>query len=370
MLVPELCELPGQCFSTHPIAEVVVTVPSYTCTWRKEYKARVHINVAEMEAYLCEEARLAGSTQSKRALFGLDSQVCLGALCKGRSASPVLNHMLAASLGPMLGSRIFPHFMHFPSALNPADDPARDRPVRSPSRLPPAWWTSLQEGPHVAFDEWLSKAEAGHAPKFSQEQLYELGGQRSIVLRPNRERAVCASARATSDAEPSSLQDRPATKPSRASPWCLLEEVQLLLKIFPQFQFVSLTRNPDLSQPGALDLFTGKGGVARSLVKHGAPWVLTSEIERGADQDLNQGPLRDRLVRLLSLGAFKALGAAPVCASFSRAVRPPVRSRVFPQGLSGISPQMFQKVQIGNMQKRLDPQAGESGASPVSRILG
>ena len=49
MLEPER-ELPGECFNTHPIAEVLAMVPSYTCTWRKEYKVRVHINVAEMEA--------------------------------------------------------------------------------------------------------------------------------------------------------------------------------------------------------------------------------------------------------------------------------------------------------------------------------
>ena len=60
LLEPE-AELPDdEVFSTHPVAVAAATVPVYACAWRKEYKARVRINVAELEAFLREEARLAG----------------------------------------------------------------------------------------------------------------------------------------------------------------------------------------------------------------------------------------------------------------------------------------------------------------------
>ena len=92
--------------------------------------------------------------------------------------------------------------------------------------------------------------------------------------------------------------------------------------------------------PGGLDLFSGKREVARSLACYRAPWVLAFELDRGADQDLDS-PLRQKLGRLIDLGAFKIIGGAPVCSSFSRAVRPPVRSASCPAGFPGLSPGMF-----------------------------
>ena len=44
-------------------------IPTYKCLWRRD---RVHINVAELEAYSREEARLAGRVTSARPLFCLD----------------------------------------------------------------------------------------------------------------------------------------------------------------------------------------------------------------------------------------------------------------------------------------------------------
>ena len=130
-------EAPGETFATHPVAVLAATVPAYSCSWRKEYSSRVHINVGELEAYLREEGRVAGARRAKRVLFGLDSQVCLGALAKGRSSSQVLNQLLSASLGPMLSSRIFPFYLYFPSSHNPADDPTRATDIRAPSRPEP-----------------------------------------------------------------------------------------------------------------------------------------------------------------------------------------------------------------------------------------
>ena len=42
-------------FATRPVAVVAAAVPAYSCTWRKEYRYRVRINVAELEAFLREK---------------------------------------------------------------------------------------------------------------------------------------------------------------------------------------------------------------------------------------------------------------------------------------------------------------------------
>ena len=75
------------------------------------------MNVRELWGYLIEEKRLCKQHCSFRVPVGLDSQVALGALVKGRSSSRALNAELCRSLG-------------FPSALNRDDGPTRfDRPA-------------------------------------------------------------------------------------------------------------------------------------------------------------------------------------------------------------------------------------------------
>ena len=171
MLEPQQ-ELPGeQPFAAHPFAAALAPVPQFRVLWRREYKSRVHINVAVLEAYLQEEARLAGRACAAKALFGLDSQVALGALMKGRSASPILNRMLSASLGPLLGSRIFPHFAE----------------VRLPSLSKPEWWAALEQNDTGPLDAWLARVSFTDPEGFDQSTLFELGGSRPLVLLSNRE---------------------------------------------------------------------------------------------------------------------------------------------------------------------------------------
>ncbi|CAE7286931.1 unnamed protein product [Symbiodinium microadriaticum] len=175
-------------YSAHPVAEAAARVPAYKCLWRREYKNRVHINVAELGAYLREEARVAGRYPASRPLFGLDAQVCLGCLCKGRSASGILNRMLAASLGPLLSSRVFPEHLFFPSSLNPADDPTRHLSARAPSCRKPAWWIALEDGNSSPLEAFLLEREDAAANNFEQTDLLELGGSRPVVFQSNRER--------------------------------------------------------------------------------------------------------------------------------------------------------------------------------------
>ncbi|CAE7636023.1 unnamed protein product [Symbiodinium sp. CCMP2456] len=192
-------ELPGEVsYSAHPLAEAAARVPAYRCLWRREYRNRVHINVAELGAYLREEARVAGRYVASRPLFALDSQVSLGCLCKGRSSSGVLNRMLAASLAPLLSSRVFPGHLFFPSSLNPADDPTRHLSVRPPSCPKPAWWVALEAGDATLLEAFLAEhdgapdsntgcrgkivpPESDREADFKQSDLLELGGSRPIV---------------------------------------------------------------------------------------------------------------------------------------------------------------------------------------------
>ncbi|CAE7600178.1 unnamed protein product, partial [Symbiodinium necroappetens] len=356
LLEPE-SELPGDTvFTAHPVAEAAARVPVFEVRWRREHKRRMHINVAELEAYLHEESRLAGRVLSGRPLFGLDSQVCIGALAKGRSASPVLNRKLRASLAPLLCSRLFPHYLFFPTDLNPADDPTRARAVRAPSLQKPSWWTSLEEGDTAPFDEFLRSAgvPADESNGFKQDDLLSLGGVRPAVLKSNRERGLSSAV---------ARLPRHRVPGSSSVPVCfescgcglssgvasLPQAWTSVLERFPLRQFLCRRRCPlDLSRPGVLHLFAGADSVARALLRAGAPWVLTFDPQRDPREDLAQSALRQQLQLLMLAGAFLVVGGSPPGSTFSRAVRPPVRSRSRPLGLCDISPRLRAKVLADN----------------------
>eukprot|EP00438_Fugacium_kawagutii_P021961 Skav208057 [mRNA] locus=scaffold1124:175499:180298:- [translate_table: standard] len=104
----------------------------------------------------------------------------------------------------------------------------------------------------------------------------------------------------------------------------------------------------DFRKQGGLDLFSGKSAVARSLARRFRVWVLTVDFAHGPGRDLLDPGLRKRLTTLLSAGCFSSFGAAPECCSFSRAVHPPVRSSLRPEGLDHLTSRMAEKVAIGN----------------------
>ena len=68
----------------------------------------------------------------------------------------------------------------------------------------------------------------------------------------------------------------------------------------------------DLTQQGALHLFSGCCGVAKQLLRQGCPWVLTFDIKRGAAEDLLDKSNQDLIFELLKLGAFRSVGMAPM----------------------------------------------------------
>ena len=183
---------------------------------------------------------------------------------------------------------------------------------------------------------------------FCQEELLELGGSPGPILQS------CASIKREAFLGPSRVQ-RQVLDPHRSDPpaasrsACVGADDLALLSSFPLRQFVFKGRLPDLSKAGALDLFSGAGGVARSLVRHGCPWVLTFDSQRSVSEDLTDSALRQSLLALVERGVFLVVGASPPCSSVSRAAALPARSASRPEGLRHLAPSLFAKVSRDNL---------------------
>ncbi|CAK0891233.1 unnamed protein product [Prorocentrum cordatum] len=93
-----------------------------TCqAWR--WRDAEHINELELRAVLSSVRwRLRSSMQiHSRFVHILDSQVCVGVLCKGRSSARCLQKILARIVSLLLAGSLRPHWVYVRSADNPAD---------------------------------------------------------------------------------------------------------------------------------------------------------------------------------------------------------------------------------------------------------
>ncbi|CAE7238074.1 unnamed protein product [Symbiodinium sp. CCMP2456] len=104
-----------------------------------------------------------------------------------------------------------------------------------------------------------------------------------------------------------------------------------------------------LRRPGFLDCYSGSRGVAHELANLSGTWVLTFDYARSSSEDLLDAGLQEKIFSLVRGHAFLGGGAGPVCSSFSRAVRPNVRSKELPLGLQNVRASMQQKVHEGNL---------------------
>lgn len=351
VLCTTLDPLGGERFKGHPLWNVMASALDYTVSWREFVGRPIHINVLELRAFLREERRVAARHRSVRVLSGLDSQVALGAIVKGRSSSRALNNEMRRFLGPALGSDIYGLHMYYDTALNPADDPTRQREVRPASEEKPHWWDSVKEGCTFELEQWLRRH--GAPADFVGVDLGELCGKEDVDLRPQKlvransvERRKSQKPRSTGPVS----DERSELKPERATATCPFgPEALSILRSFKRNQFFCKDDGePDITKAGALDLFSGRAGVARQMVKLGAPWVLTFDWKRCPSEDLLDAGLRSKIELLISSGAVLSLGAAPICSSFSVEVTPPVRSSRFPRGMPGLRRSMRLKVRQGN----------------------
>ena len=130
---------PDQVFSSNPLWSVLARCLVYKLLYKSHSKSRRPIDVGELRSFLKAEKRLGLKQPSMRRLFALDSQVALGCIVKGRSASSALNRELCQSLPVMLFTDSYSDCFYFKSIENPADDPTRGVRVRGACLEVPEW---------------------------------------------------------------------------------------------------------------------------------------------------------------------------------------------------------------------------------------
>ena len=331
-------------YRTHPFWNLLATAPTYGECWRLPHLRQVHINLAELSAHLREEKRIADVECSVRVPYGLDSQVALGALVKGRSASPQLTSMLSRSIPTILGRDVYAGYGFFPSEVNPADAPTRSAEVPAPTEVFPDWYAGLDAGVFSGFDRWFGQQEL-RAGLSVQEDFTDLGYKPPLCLRPKRRpaRGHEAASPPVCHPEPIRAEDDEASETSLT-----LEALEVLRSFAPEQIVWPKGSKKMFISPGAIDLFTGEGGVAKELVRRGCPFVVTFEWCRSVREDLLDEANREKIRLLLTHRAVLLIGSAVICSSFSIAITPPIRSKRFVRGVPWMKPSFKQKVREGN----------------------
>lgn len=138
-----------------------------------EAKPGRHINIGELRSLVKAEELGASLEGDCRYATRSDSQVAIGAVQKGRSASPALNQILRHSLPCILGYGVYSFSGYIPSALNPCDDPTRGVPDRQPDTYKPDWWIAVEQGDPTVLDRLLrefglSSEQLAGRPKLSE----------------------------------------------------------------------------------------------------------------------------------------------------------------------------------------------------------
>ena len=155
------------------------------------------------------------------------------------------------------------------------------------------------------------------------------------------------------DRDASNRGDRATAEENGAEAGRGLDWRSRLLKSFRADQFLVNKRFNSLEEavtsgPGLLDLFSGARGFAKEFVKKGAPWAICFDLKHHETENLLDSAVQRTLRLLLSSGAFLAMAASPVCASFSSAITPPWRTPAHPGGKPGLTASQRVKIQLGN----------------------
>ena len=370
---------------THPMWTAVVRSRPFRFCWRKKVKRRTHINVSELSAALRCEARRGRRIRSpnSRLLIGSDSQVVLGAMVKGRSSSSVLNQKLKQKLPELLAYNTYSYMQYVHTKDNVADDPTRNLMPREPTEPEPEWWGPLMEGDFSKLDQLL-EVKGLHDAAIARWPPDDVGDaechataaaeqstSRSTVLASGGERdAECREAEAPEQSSTRSTvldrtgrdegrRRRSVAVVNRFEPWLprrrLTDTAVALLREVPRSQFV-LPRGVKLDDvmqyPGHLDLFSGCRVAAKELAERSGRWVLTYDVLHSPAENLLDSDVQAKIWKMLVNGCFLTLTAGPVCASFSRAVRPPVRTAAEPAGIQNMTANMRKKVDDGNAMSR------------------
>ena len=238
------------------------------------------MNIGELRAHLYEESRLATNRVSARIAYALDSQVALGSLVKGRASSRALNAELMKSIPAVIGSDLYAACGYWPSKLNRADGPTRDSVPDPPDQDLPWWWQDVVEGRTDAFDAWISTLEAELDQRHPGAALIRQGKPLRLVTGKREDAKTFFGRKNGKSRVVEGLigveGDRRADLPS------LCPEAVEILESFPRAQVLSRKGVSSFLEAG----YSGKGGVARGLVRRGAPWVVSFELTTSATEDL------------------------------------------------------------------------------------
>ena len=340
-------ELPGEHdqYDVHPFWEQLARSLNFKEEWRKQRKKSVHVNIGELRAHLLEESRLATNLVSARIAYALDSQVALGSLVKGRASSKPLNGELMKSIPIVLGSDLYAAYGYWPSKLNRADGPTRDSVPDPPDQDLPWWWNYVIAGGYTAFDGWLNSLQHD----INRDARADVDGAgKPVLLKTGRNERTEEWLRSKKLRRPSAFVDADSKDDAKRTVTTLPAEAVSILESFSEQQ-VLLRKDVDgFYEPGVLDLYSGLGGIAKASIRCGAPWAVTFELSRSAEEDVLSPANKEKIRRLIVLGAVRCVGSALVCRSFSAAVTPPVRSPKFPRGVPWMSRAMREKVKEGN----------------------
>jgi len=375
------------------VCEDVATCLQFEEDWSGRYPLRTHINVGEIQSSL-RVIKIVGSQQrSVRVPVITDSLVAGFSLTKGRSSSSSLNREISAALGNMLGSDLYLTSLWSRTQFNPADDPTRDVPLRSPTQDMPLWLSHLWNESYGCLDQAVHKHDLHVSPYLLQlysctttrvsytahdrarvpesptgEGLASASRNRATVSVVNKGASTCSPGPSGSghlhcetsklcDSADQGRQDLYPPYGSETPPHThsvLSVSARVALSHFSRSCY--LLRKEDQRKanwtpqvPGALDLFAGSRRYAKRLLSRGAPWVLMIDNKHNPDLDLTVPELQNRVLHCIACGCFSNIGGGPPCSSFSQAVTPPTRSPEFPEGNPDASPSMKEKMRIGNV---------------------
>ena len=337
--LPSESELPGQVYRASPLWTQLAQALAFRLGAVFRRRRSDHINLKEMDSCLAVEAALGfRDWESSRSLALLDSQVCLGSLLKGRSASFSIHRRLRSALGGLLFFNLHPSCAYVASADNPSDDPTRLAPLRLPAIPEPTWLRLAERGDFSALDSFLKECNLRPLQVQGFDTLAEKFAARDTSpcdynepsAKPDQQSAACLPGFSSSGAAQTEAPGAsgPGFGPSVGS---FLHSCSRRQFLWPAGQRPSQHSGP--STPGYLCLYAGARGVAKAAVKVGFPWSLTFDWLHGAHQDLLDPRLQERVLESLAGHAFSAVGLSPGCPTFSAAVRPPLRSLDYPAGL-------------------------------------
>ena len=125
----------GDMISTNGLENALVNSEVKSSSWSHvaswHFKRLSHINLQEPSSVLNLVYLKSKDLRPQRIVNFVDSQVCRGAINKGRSSSRALNSILCRLAAALVASDMYLSVPFVPTRLNPADDPTRLRGIRS-----------------------------------------------------------------------------------------------------------------------------------------------------------------------------------------------------------------------------------------------